>query len=691
MIATDLPPTVQAQPADTANDAGVIEVTAARSAGTQAIDRRSYQVQQTPQAEQKSAAQLLRGVPAVTVTPEDEVLLLGSGQATLYVDGHPYAGDARQYLRTLHGSDIARIEVMTNPSAQFSAEGTGGVINLVLRKTRQAGWTGNASLESSTYGYAQIETTLHYKRGAWSYELKAGGNVGTMGQWRNSALRQTEAETGAAATINRQQGSSAYRGTDGRLSGKVTYAADARTSVTLGLGGGGGHDINTAHTDYRAVTPDFVAFAEDRRLDSRGGFLTGELDLDHHGAREGEALTASAQIYTNPALDDVTQARYSTGGGFITRQRHPGTTIDTQADWKHPLARGQLLALGTSWHRDSTTQDYSLATTNTDGTPGAGAADRFDGSSRTWAAYATFQQTLGAVTLEPGLRAERNVRHVAGASAGEVPTAARLARTALFPSLHLQVLAGKRWTLAASYSQRIERAPLDYLLPYAVVEDALTVFQGNPALRDQTTQAYEASAQYRRGKIETNLTAYWRTTGDVWTRTYAVTAGGASLYGYANAGRRRTAGAQFDLSAPLLRRVKMTLSANLFDQRNPVETLAGMPLDSAPISHSLRATTNGTLEWTGQSRPSPTGPVPGDVVQLQWSYNGPDRQYQLRSAPWAEASLAWTHSFARTLSLSTTLLVPARTQQDLLAPLVQQQSWRQRRPQVQVKLVKTLG
>jgi hypothetical protein len=92
-----------------------------------------------------------------------------------------------------------------------------------------------------------------------------------------------------------------------------------------------------------------------------------------------------------------------------------------------------LLALGTSWHRDSTTQDYSLATTSTDGTPGAGAADHFDGSSRTWAAYATFQQTLGAVTLEPGLRAERNVRHVAGASAGEVPTAARLARTALFP------------------------------------------------------------------------------------------------------------------------------------------------------------------------------------------------------------------------------------------------------------------
>jgi outer membrane receptor protein involved in Fe transport len=285
MIATDLPPTVQA---DTANDAGVIEVTAARSAGTQAIDRRSYQVQQTPQAEQKSAAQLLRGVPAVTVTPEDDVLLLGSGQATLYVDGHPYAGDARQYLRTLHGSDIARIEVMTNPSAQFSAEGTGGVINLVLRKTRQAGWSGNASLESSTYGYAQIETTLHYRRGAWSYELKAGGNVGTMGRWRNSALRQTEAETGAAATINRQEGRSAYRGTDGRLSGKVTYAADARTSVTLGLGGGGGHDINSAHTDYRAVTPDFVAFAEDRRLDSRGGFLTGELDLDHRGTREGK-------------------------------------------------------------------------------------------------------------------------------------------------------------------------------------------------------------------------------------------------------------------------------------------------------------------------------------------------------------------------------------------------------------------
>ncbi|WP_179506038.1 MULTISPECIES: TonB-dependent receptor [unclassified Sphingomonas] len=691
MNATELPLTAQAVLVTTTADADVIEVIATRSTGTQAIDRRTYQVQQSPQSEQKSATQLLRGLPAVTVTPEGEVLLLGSGNAAIYVDGHPYVGDARQYLRTLHGSDIERIEVLTNPSAQFSAEGTGGVINLVLRKNRRMGWSGNASLESSTYGYGLVDTTLHYKRGAWSYEVKAGSNIGTMGRWNSSALRSVEPATGGAATSNSQDIRSAYRGTVGRLSGKATYAADARNSVTLALGGGGGHDINMTRTDYRGITTDFASFSEDRRLDSRASFLTGELALDHRGAREREALTASAQVYTNPMLDDVTNARFTNGGAFTTRLRHPSTTIDTQAGWKHPMARGQLLALGATWHRDTTRQDYSLVTTAADGTRSNGAADHFDGSSETLAAYATFQQMLGAVTLEPGLRAERNVRQVAGASVSDELTSARLARTALFPSLHLQYLASRRLTFTASYSQRIERAPLDYLRSYAVVDDALTVFRGNPALRDQTTQAYEGSLQYRPGKIETNLTAFWRTTGNVWSTTYAVNAAGASVYGYVNAGRRRTAGAQFDLSAPLLRQVKITLSANLFDQRNPVETQAGMTPESAPIAHSLRATTSGTLEWTNQTRDSRACPVPGDVVQLQWSYNNPQHQYQIRNAPWAEVSLAWTHSFAKTLSLSTTLLAPGRTRQDLLAPLVQQQSWRQRRPQLQVKLVKTLG
>ncbi|MBB3478961.1 outer membrane receptor for ferrienterochelin and colicin [Novosphingobium sp. SG754] len=685
MIAA-LPPTIEpAVPAVSATTpvpvppaADVIEVTAARTPATLHIDRRTYQVQQTPQSAQKDTLQLLRGLPAVTITPDDQILLLGAGNARIYVDGHPYAGDARQYLRTLHGSDIARIEVINNPSAQFSAEGTGGVINLVLRQARHAGWSGNASVETSSYGHGLIDTTLHYRRGRWSYELKAGGNIGTMARAHDFISRRVEPDGDGAATAYTRSGQTDTGGTDGRLSGKATYEIDAKTTVSLGLGGGGGHDITHTRASYQGLTPDFSSFAETRRLSSVASFLTGELDVDHRGTREGETLTASVQVYTNPVVRDETLARFSNGGGFATVLRNPTTTIDGQVDWKHPIAAHQLLSLGTSWHRDSTSQAYSLSSEASDGALATLANDRFAGRSTTLAAYATLQQTLGKLTIAPGLRAERSVRRID--STGEDRLV--LGRTAVFPSLHIQFASSKMLTLAASYSQRIERAPLDYLRPYTVVEDPLTLFQGNPALQDQTTASWEGSLQYRRGAIETNLTAYWRTTSNVWSTTYAATAAGASIYGYVNAGRSRSAGAQFDLSAPLLRHVKLSASANLFDQCNPIDVPGGQQL-----LHTMRASTNGTLEWSGTAR----GDVPADVAQVQWSYNSPSRAWQVRDAAWGEASMIMTHSFDRTLSLSATLRVPGRTRQELSAPLIQGSSWRQRTTEFQLKLLKTLG
>src|SRR5438477_7856238 len=121
MLPPDPPGIVQPGQSDEQSD--VIEIIGTRANQALKIDRRTYGVQQNPHSAQKDAVQLLRGLPAVTITPDDDIMLLGAGDAKIFIDGRPYSGNSRQYLRTLHGSDIERIEIITNPSAQYSAEG----------------------------------------------------------------------------------------------------------------------------------------------------------------------------------------------------------------------------------------------------------------------------------------------------------------------------------------------------------------------------------------------------------------------------------------------------------------------------------------------------------------------------------------------------------------------------------------
>jgi hypothetical protein len=674
MPVADLPPLLATAPAEETTD--VIEVIAGRTNTTLKIDRRTYEVRETPHSAQKDAFQLLRGLPAVTVTPDNRVLILGAGLTKIYVDGRPYLGDVGQYLRTLHGSDIERIEVITNPSAQFSSEGGGGVINLVLRTTRSKGLSGNASLEQSSYGNGLFDTTLNYRATDWSYELKGGGNIGAMARRKYYVRRSVEADGGIGPIVNLEKGRFNYEGTVGRLSGKATYQLDSRTSLSAQLGGGGGHDMVTDKVRYEAVTRDFVPFSERRRLDSFASYVTGAFNMDSTGKKEGETFNAGVQFYTNPAVHDVTDATLSKGSRYRIEGHTPATSIDTQADWKHPMQPGQLLSLGSSWHLDRTSQDYRFMSDDT-ASFGPDTSDAFTGRSSTFAAYASFQQTFGALMLAPGLRGEANRRVISGPGGDDV----QIRRTDLFPSFHASYKVDKTLEFGASFSRRIDRAPLEYLRPYSVAEDVYTVFQGNPRLRDQSIDAYEVSMQFRPGKIEVGATAYLRETHGLWSKEYSVDNSSFSVYRYVNAGSSWNTGVQFDVSFPIISRVRGSASANLFDDRTPIDAP-----DGRTTQRNFRYSTNGTVEWNGKDRAS----IPGDVAQVQWSYNSPSRAYQVREAAWLDLSLAYTHSFDRTLSLSGTFRYAGRTSQRLVAPSIEEWSRRQKIPEIQLKLQKAL-
>jgi iron complex outermembrane receptor protein len=124
----------------------VIQVEAERSQMVMKLDKRVFNVAKDLTTAGNTAADILNNVPSVNVDPEGNVSLRGSQGVRIPVDGKPSAmlnsGDL-DALRRMQGDIIESVEVITNPSARYEAEGEAGIINIILKKNKKKGINGS--------------------------------------------------------------------------------------------------------------------------------------------------------------------------------------------------------------------------------------------------------------------------------------------------------------------------------------------------------------------------------------------------------------------------------------------------------------------------------------------------------------------------------------------------------------------
>ena len=675
MVADNPVAVVQPAPSDTQPD--VIEIIGTRSQQSQKIDRRTYRVQDNPHSAQKDSLQLLRGLPAVTITSNDDVQLLGSSGVTILVDGGPVHGDARLYLKTLHGSDIERIEIITNPSAQYPSQGTGGIINFVLRKKEEDGVSASTSIEGSSFGAVTSVNSIRVKKGKWTYEGQAQGWHGGDFRQHFESLRSYELTPGATPTINTQEGRSTYRFDSWSASASATYAFDDRTSLGANMFLGGYDTISNTRTVWEGLTPDFPSFVEQQRAEEGMNYRGAEFSFNHQGKKEGATLQIFGSIYGDPSQYRRVRGIWSDGTPYSIDVSNHKTGSWVKVDWNHPVGKRGLLSVGTEWTFQHRYHDYRFDR----GPSAAGIVDRFEVEDGNGAAWATFQQHFGSWTVMPGVRIERLARDLSQPGSPSI----HVDRTNLFPTFHLQKPLTKTLDLTASYSKRISRPDDDYLRPYSTITGALAVSGGNPYLRDQRTDAFELNLHYHRKSIDAGIILYDRETDQLWSAIYGVGADGSNLMNWTNAGKQSDRGAQIDLSTPLLARIKGTASVNLFASRVPIDGAAG-----PSTFESFRYTGNATIEWDGPDRKGKSG----DVGQLQLQYESRSRAFEYRSAATYSLNASWTHSLTRSLSFTATInhIGPNQYRYWVSTPLLQSHTFNHLPgPEYRFKLVKTFG
>jgi outer membrane cobalamin receptor len=151
-------------------------VTGVRQRVRKLPDRTVYSLGQDVQATTGSAADVLNQLPSVEVGIDGNLALRGDGRVTILVDGKPSAqlsGSAAGLgLQQFPASEIDRIEVIPNPSAEFKAAGSGGVINIITRQHRQAGLSGSGQLSMGDQSRLLANGSLAY--GAGPLNVTAG-------------------------------------------------------------------------------------------------------------------------------------------------------------------------------------------------------------------------------------------------------------------------------------------------------------------------------------------------------------------------------------------------------------------------------------------------------------------------------------------------------------------------------------
>lgn len=126
-----------------------VRITAQKSTEQIRITSKKFSVEQSLVSKGGTAADLLQNIPTITIDGGGEVSLRGSSNVHVLIDGKPSliaGGDLTQLLQSLPAGSIESIEVLTNPSAKYDAEGASGIINILLKKNKRLGFNGSANL-----------------------------------------------------------------------------------------------------------------------------------------------------------------------------------------------------------------------------------------------------------------------------------------------------------------------------------------------------------------------------------------------------------------------------------------------------------------------------------------------------------------------------------------------------------------
>jgi hypothetical protein len=474
------------------------------------IDKTIVNVDQNIGAAGTNSLELLKKLPGVKVSPDGQITLNGKSGVNVNIDGRTTflsADDLTNLLTNTPSSDIQKIEIMTNPSAKYDAEGTGGIINLIRKKNTKSGFNGNLTAGlglGEHYDRYNSSLVLNYKtakynlylNNSYGYSNNYNASNGLSDIMNGNALSSEQTTVNNATTANKAYNSSASldlylsKQTTLTLTGSISdrrYNNNLRSLL-----------ITADSSRTKTGSENFSALNADKPFN----FTTG-VQLLHKPDTTTKQWLADVDYsnYSYRPGQYNTGLNYDASGVFLNRDNAFIDEMRTlhifgvRTDYEQPLPGNGKLEVGlkSSYVK---TLNSSVYYNQISGQYVADPSQSDDdvNSENINAAYINFNKQYKKLGVQAGLRAEQTVM-----TGQQLNSTASFHQnyTGLFPTVFLNDKIDDQNTLNFQFGKRIDRPDYHELVPFKRPLSATLSFIGNPNLKPDVNWHSELTWSWR--------------------------------------------------------------------------------------------------------------------------------------------------------------------------------------------------
>ena len=490
-----------------------VEIVGERSEMEFKLDKRIFNVGKDISSTGMGALELLDNVPSVNVDIEGQVSLRGNSGVQILINGKPsvLADPGGNALGSITADMVERVEVITNPSAKYEAEGTAGIINIVLKKGEKRGLNGSITGNTGIPDNHSLGGSVNYRTENFNFFTQFGAGYRSLPRFRES--ENLDLTTGNKLVS---------KGTE--------FRNEAFYNITLGA------DYYLTERDVITLSGSFAFEDEDQPSETEFSFFgeNGQLESQWLRNETTEAANPKYQYdfnYTREFADSKEHTlQFSSLGNFFGKETSsffentalldaeidPNQRTQTdfferrflfQLDYTKPISERWSVEAGSLYEIKNVGNDFAVFN-EVDGAfiPDSNFTNNFEYSQNVLGVYGTVGYEAKGWGVKGGLRVENTDLQTLLTNTNERNVQNF---TDFFPSFHTSYKWNDRFSMQAGYSRRIYRPRLWDLNPFFTIRNNFNIRLGNPDLLPEYSDSYEITGILLLGKVSLNSSLYY--------------------------------------------------------------------------------------------------------------------------------------------------------------------------------------